>query len=333
MSEVMLRHWKTLQLVPRHPQRATARQICERLAAAGHPTSERTVQRDLEKLSAAFMLACDQRSKPYGWHWAKDAKLLNIPNMDLPTALTFRFVREYVDPLLPKSVRGDLAAHFEAAARVLDTCAENSLPGWAEKIVVIPQGQALTPPAVDADAMDAVFEALLTNRVLEMRYLARSREGEVKDYTVHPLGLVVRNGAYYLVATLFDYDNPVQLALHRIERAAVTDGTAKRPDGFSLKHYVRDGNFAYPVGDEIALAIRMRQATAFHLYESPLAADQAIEPLGEDTVRITATVKDTQQLRWWLLGFGDHVVVEGPAALREEFAATCRRMAELYTPD
>jgi predicted DNA-binding transcriptional regulator YafY len=47
-------------------------------------------------------------------------------------------------------------------------------------------------------------------------------------------------------------------------------------------------------------------------------------------VTVQATVADTQQLRWWLLGFGDKVEVLGPAGLRAEFAALAARLAARY---
>jgi len=46
-------------------------------------------------------------------------------------------------------------------------------------------------------------------------------------------------------------------------------------------------------------------------------------------VRVTATVRDTLQLRWWLLGFGEKVDVIIHETLREEFAETAREMHRL----
>ena len=43
-----------------------------------------------------------------------------------------------------------------------------------------------------------------------------------------------------------------------------------------------------------------------HLLESPLSKDQIVMDL-DDEYEITATVVDTEQLNWWLRGFGDAV--------------------------
>lgn len=50
----------------------------------------------------------------------------------------------------------------------------------------------------------------------------------------------------------------------------------------------------------------------------------------EGRLHLSATVPHTRALVWWLLGFGDGVVLEAPASLREELASTARRMAAAY---
>jgi predicted DNA-binding transcriptional regulator YafY len=326
----LLRHWKMLQLVPRYPRRASAKQICAQLRAHGYRITERTVQRDLEKLSASFPLACDDRSKPYGWHWDKGAQLLEIPGMDLSTALTFHFVHEYLEPVLPASVRDNLMPHVEAASRLLDQNAGNVLPHWPEKVVVIPPGQRLDAPRIPRDVMDPVYEAVLRDRQLRLVYRARSNDGEAREYVTHPLGLVLRGSLCYLVASAFDYDDILQLALHRTDMAEVLDAPARRPRGFSLHQFVADGSFDYPIGPRIRLSALFDAAVAYHLTECRLSDDQQVAPAGDGRMRVTATVHDTRQLRWWLLAFGDQVLVERPAALRQEFARLFAGLASRY---
>ena len=45
---------------------------------------------------------------------------------------------------------------------------------------------------------------------------------------------------------------------------------------------------------------------------------------------LQATVADTQQLEWWLLGLGDGVKVIKPLALRNKIADTIEKMSQLY---
>jgi predicted DNA-binding transcriptional regulator YafY len=67
----------------------------------------------------------------------------------------------------------------------------------------------------------------------------------------------------------------------------------------------------------IKLILRMEAPAAEHLHETPLSEDQVItRDKREGWVRISATVHDTSQLRWWVLGFGDQAEVVVPAPLR-----------------
>ena len=52
--------------------------------------------------------------------------------------------------------------------------------------------------------------------------------------------------------------------------------------------------------------------------------------LDDERVLVRATVENTAELRWWLLGFGELVEVLAPAALREEFRERATAMAALY---
>jgi predicted DNA-binding transcriptional regulator YafY len=47
-------------------------------------------------------------------------------------------------------------------------------------------------------------------------------------------------------------------------------------------------------------------------------------------VLVEATVADTRQLRWWLLGFGGRVEVLEPEGLRGEMKGHAERMAGRY---
>jgi predicted DNA-binding transcriptional regulator YafY len=67
-----------------------------------------------------------------------------------------------------------------------------------------------------------------------------------------------------------------------------------------------------------------------HLFETPLSADQVLTGDAEGRLHLAATVPNTRSLVWWLLGFGDGVVIHEPASLRDELAGIARRMAAAY---
>jgi len=63
------RQWQLLKLLPdRHPGQS-ATQLQAALAMAGHKTSKRTVERDLNELAMLFPVHCNSKGMPYGWYW------------------------------------------------------------------------------------------------------------------------------------------------------------------------------------------------------------------------------------------------------------------------
>ena len=69
---------------------------------------------------------------------------------------------------------------------------------------------------------------------------------------------------------------------------------------------------------------------AEHLAERRLSGGQRIARQADGRALVEASVADTQELRWWLLGFGSAVEVLSPPSLRDEFAAQARAMQTMY---
>ncbi|HEY6455471.1 MAG TPA: WYL domain-containing protein [Steroidobacteraceae bacterium] len=161
-----------------------------------------------------------------------------------------------------------------------------------------------------------VYQALLDGKRLQMTYTPRTPDGEGdRDYEVNPLGLVARGNLIYLVCTLWDYDDIRQLALHRVKSAVLTGAKTVRPQNFDLDLYIEQGEFQYPVGPMIHFKAKFDRGAAAHLYETPLSTDQTIKEIDTAQVIVTATVRDSAQLTWWLRGFGDLVEVIHPNSL------------------
>lgn len=331
--ETMLRHWTLLRAVPRHPRKADARSLTAHLTAAGFAVSKRTVERDLVKLGTLFPLVSDEAPTGRGWSWMRDADVFDVPGMDPEAALTFQILQRFATHLLPRSVLRRLEPQLRQSEAVLEALSPEAGPrAWPGRIRVLPRTIDLYAPTVATDVIEVVYRALLEGRRLEADYRPRVAGGDtVKTYEINPLGLVFRDQVAYLVCTMWDYGDIRQLALHRFERARLLDRPRTEPEAFDLDAYIAEGHFHIrESGERLALRARFAADAAYHLHETPLAADQTLTPLDDGRVELTGTVQDTAQLRWWLLGFGSGVEVIAPAALRAEFRLEVERLAALY---
>lgn len=328
--DTFVRYFLILSLLKPYPRRMTSIDMQTALSEQGvDPRVLRTIQRDLEKLSAHFPIDGDLK-KPRGWCWANNATVL-LPGMDLHTALTFRLMQEFMQPLIPHACLTAAGRHFTEAGRVLRGDRSGKHLAWLDKVQIIYRGQPLMPPKIKVEVLETVHEALFYNLRFSANYKRRNAP-PLTDCTVNPLGMVYVNKTPYLVCTLWDYGEVKQLALHRIETATLLDLPARGIEGFSLAAYVKEQKeFDYPEGsDKFKLVARFTPSAAHHLEETPLAEDQQTRRLANGQVEVSATVQNTSQLRWWLLGFGDQVEVLKPGKLRSEMAVTAKGMTEMY---
>lgn len=328
--ETLLRHWQTLRLIPRHPRKITAGDLCQHLGGEGFTVGKRTVERDLQALSRIFPLVVDERSKPFGWSWDRDAPAFDLPGLSASEALTLLMAKQYLGSVMPSTMLSQLAPYFRQAEKKLDPVSGHcSLSSWPDKVRIVPASQPLLTPSVDEDAQSVVQEALLQDRQCSITYRRRDA-GHPDEYPISPLGLVQRGALIYLVCTIKAYSDIRILVLHRVQSAKLLDAPAVRPDGFDLDAYLASGAFGWQMGEAIQLRALFTAHAGKHLYETPLSDDQTIEVREEGHLFVTATVPETQQLLWWLLAFGDGVEVIGPESLRQKISEHLARAAGQY---
>ncbi len=332
MSDTMLRHWHMLRLIPRAPKKVDTASLESHLRGRGFDINRRSIQRDLMKLSAHFPLVVNERSRPFGWTWVKDSHPFDIPGMDLHTALAFALADKHLGHLLPGTTLGYMRPHFAHAHAVLDGLDDNDLANWRRSVRLLPDGLPMATPVVHPELLEALHDGLLHHRRLLVRYRPRSEES--KQWVAHPQGLVYRDRMAYLVAALNDYDNVVQLALHRFEEVTVLAEPRRRLPGFDLDAYIASGAFGFRISEApLGLVARFAPEAAVRLHETPLADDQ-IETICDDgRVQITATVADTAQLRVWIKGHGPMCEVLEPKSLREDIATELSAAVARYAED
>ena len=329
-TETMLRNLAMLQAIPVHPRSKSTRHICEELSEINreYAVSTRTVQRSLDRLARFFPITCEVRGRANFWFWADKHALTQIPAMGESTAFVLRMAAEHLKPIMPPSALQRLEPYFRHAEDVLRG---TSLGNWPDRAAIIGQGPTLVPPTIADDVQEAVCQALMDNRQIDVGYRSRSRSGS-RRIVLNPLGVVVRAGLVYLVATARGYEDVRHFVLHRMSKPEVLETHAETPPEFSLSKHIRDDRqFSYPLNPgSLNLRAAFAPAAAIHLKENRLGRDHRVGETTDGRVLIEATVADTADLRWWLLGFGRAVEVLGPASLRTELGDEAAAMRAMY---
>lgn len=303
-----------LHRIPRSPLKVTTTELLAALKDSGYEVSKRTVERDLHSLSAQFPLALDDRSKPFGWSWTKDAKLEFMPRLTQSQSVALLLARTHLRDLLPQPLNQELAPIFNTAEESLRT---SGWKDWHERTAVVPMGIRHIPAPLSPAVLAAVQSALAKRRCLEAMYRTKGT-ALPKKYKVHPLGLLSRGPTIYLICTLFDYQDVVQLALHRMTSAIDSDERSKQPPNFNFQTYVTTEARQYGSAGPTKLTVRFEPRAGEHLREMPISTDQKIREIPSGQMEVTATVENDELLRWWLRGFGRFAEVIKPVKLRNE---------------
>ena len=330
MSESSLRQIQLLQLIPRFPSKVSTSEIQNQLKDLGYPVSLRMIQRDLESLESIMPIVCDDRERPYGWSWHQSAFGLQ-PSMDPIEALTFSLAEQYLEPLMPSKSFKRIRVFFDRANSILKKVKKNEISRWRDRVRVEHQWQRLEAPQINEDIEAQIYDALLKKRQLIVLYKNRGTD-KAKERVINPLGLVLRGQIHYLICTMAeDPNNPRSLPLHRFTKADWNGLESSEPESFSIDRYIKDNNLGFLYSNKrITLKAVFEGHAGFHLTESALSKDQDLKILDDGKIMIKASVSDTAQLRWWLLGFGSQVEVLSPKALRKEISQTAKEMSKVY---
>ena len=310
MTDKAIRLNQLLRFLPAKTKGVTAPDLVARLESADIRVDLRTVQRDLNELERHFPIESDG-GKPARWRWLESAKPFSMPPLTVEAAATWTLVEQHLSHVLPQRLLEQLRPRFEEARTELARHPEGGFKRWTERVRSIPRTLPLIPPPVRAGIVPVVYEAVQNSRQLALRYRGVGQASD-RDYTVHPLGLVHREGVIYLVATIGDYENPVQFAFHRMRKVEKLDAPRRDRPGFDLDAYIAQGEFAFATGKKISLDIRLSEDVGFYFTETKLAADQVVKQEADGRYRIKARVDDSFLLLSWLRSLGPDVEVVSP---------------------
>ena len=192
-------------------------------------------------------------------------------------------------------------------------------------------GSTLDAPELKHDILMLVHEALLNEKQLQVTYLATMRaDAKLKEYRLHPQGLLQRGPVTYLAAMTNDYEEVYLYALHRMQSAQVLEQDCRHSPAFNLADFAeKKGHFGSAVA--IHFKARICDHLALMLEETRLSENQIISPVNESGFReITADLSHTWQLRWWILGEGDRIEVLEPEEFRQQIAESLSRCYQQY---
>ena len=332
-----------LRIIPRYPTGLSVKNIIDAILddSQFEPVCERTIQRNMKVIKKLF--EADIRKNLEGeWCWKENAATISIPGLTILQALTFNLANSYLSSLLPSSTVNELQPFFEQANAKLNDNQNDKFVNWKNKIAVIHQTQATLAPNIDPEIHTLVSHALIYDQQIKINYL--HSDNNEAEYTINPLGLVLRNSITYLISEIPDNSHVQIFALHRIKAAANLYRVFKRSKDFELQKYIKSQHLA--IGNiyinnqsskvtqnlndrSIDIKLKFTKDLFKYIAETPLSENQKTT-VYEDHIEVTATVQFSEQLIFWLRSYGPDVQVIAPLDLRLRLIADIERLNTNY---
>ena len=185
--------------------------------------------------------------------------------------------------------------------------------------------------APPADQLRIVAEGVWSERRLRMRYESWAK---VSERVVDPLGLVLKGGAWYLVAR--DKREPRTYRVAAIAQAQVLDERFTRPARFDLEAFwsASTRRFEEGVYRDVATLRVSADGLARLRHFSPIVAQAADRTLTPPDARgwrtVTVPIESVEHAAREMLRLGADAVVVEPRALRDALQARAREMLAGY---
>ncbi|MFQ6048353.1 MAG: helix-turn-helix transcriptional regulator [Phycisphaerae bacterium] len=303
----------------------SGRSLDARDLAAELQVSRRTLFRDLKMLELAGVpYRYDARQGGYN---ISESFFLPPINLTVSEALALLLVtRKFISrQALP--VYGDAA---RAAAKI-----ESSLPAslLSQCGSLLATTDVRWGPLSEASSVDSAFvtlqQAIAQKRKVRIRYDSFYEKCEI-ELVLSPYRLVFASRAWYVLGYSDKHGSVRTFKLERLLKLDPLDQLYVQDEPFDVERYFGKAWQIIPDGKIYHVKLLFKPMVAGNVEEVLWHHTQRTRRQRDGSLIFEAEVDGLREIIWWILGYGDQVVVQGPPELRRRVRQMARRMVELY---
>lgn len=301
----------------------TTETIFARLQATRHEVTLRTVQRDLLAMDGLFGIYGATEAQTTRWHVKPQT---NDSVFNDEAAFAVLFTRLQLKQTGQKTLLKRLSSIYDYAKSVLKH-RNNDLTAWYRSVRFTSSELQLRAPLLNEELLQQLNRDILEKNIVKLDYV--KHQGDVaREYTVTALGLLHRGKVPYLIARMYEENEPKH-PMDRIRQFPVSRITGVRPTlfakpqvcSFDFDEYLRSSTANYQIGKPFRLELEIFDSVRREIEDAHLGANQLIKPIpGQDkNWRLEVDVQYNQNLIHWLFGRSPYLKVIGPKPFRDMF--------------
>lgn len=287
--------------------------------------SDRTVKRDIEFMRDLYGLPIAYDEENYGYHYTQHVDQFPVVAMTEAEMFSLLVADKAIAQYHGTPFQKPLRMAFRKLTGQLDSRERYSL----ENLGLALSFRPFAPEDADLQAFRVITRALRERRVLEFDYRKLGAKKQERR-RVHPYHLACIDNHWYL----FAHDEARQalrtFVLTRLANPAATKERFVKPKNFDPDKYLA-GSFTVMKGEEQHdVAIEFDAWGADLVRGRQWHSSQVFTDLPDGGARLTMRLTSLEEIERWVLSWGVHARVVGPAALQQRVGTTTAALASLY---
>lgn len=298
---------------------------CRSLAERFEVT-QRTAERDIERLRDQFGMPIEYDPGRRGYHYVGPAELPPVRLQEGEAIALFLGQRllaqckgtpfeEFVADAIEK-IRLLLPSSMEISLdRVMDSVSFHTEPLRGEEMEV-------------AERYQVLYQAIQSHTTVVTDYFTPARN-VVTHRRLDPYHLRFMDGAWYCIAFCHLRCEVRTFALDRMMDLGTTGEAFEIPAGFSVEDYLSD-SLSIERGEPRKVVIEFDPTEAPYIRGKTWHKSQIVEERYDGSLRLTLTVGGMGEVRRWIMSMGGHAWVVEPETLRGEIRKELEMARERY---
>ena len=319
----LVRQWVLLRMLCSRHYGVTIKDIVHELNVG-----EKTIRRDLETFRAAGFPLTEVVGEFGRKKWHIDAgKGEPGLNFAYDEAIALYLGRRFLEPLAGtvfweaaqqafKKIRATLGADALKYIDQFGTMFHQTMVG-------------ATDYTKKAELIDELMVGIEDRKAVFITYQSL-RATEPVTYDVYPYGLIYHRGALYLVGRSPQREEICHWKISRIEAAEVTKVHFQRPDDFDLQQHLAKSFGVYLGDGDVKIKVWFTPAVARYVSESNWHESQRLIQQKDGSLLAEFQLSDTEEIKRWIMSFGQHAVVQEPESLKEEIVHELNSLLAAY---
>jgi proteasome accessory factor B len=313
-----------LSLLSENHRGYTTEEILNSLHRVGIDVSLKTVERDIDYITANFFVYEDERDGKTVYQ-ANKYSVQHI-SFTISELISLHFAREVINSYSGLDVGATGVKILDKLIATAPQINRSYIETLSEMMKVYVSG--ITPEKdLNPEYLNVIRDAIAERKSLQLEYYSFNSD-ETTKRKFDPYLLEIQEGCWHVVGYCHLRNGIRDFRVSRIKSLMETKDSFERPDNF-YEQYKKD-RFEKLAGEEkVKLKLRFTGDAARFVKEYESSKADSIQEDGASLI-FERTVTMTPEIVKWVLSFGAGVEVLEPESLRDEIKEHIQKLAEIY---